>query len=146
MDRTQTAAPAIYWHRELPPTEAEIVGEHTIEAVSLRVPGTIARRDELWDRCYKDLKIQTVARLTQEIERLGGHYAHVLDGAIDVRHDYVTGEAWLHGRFTYVLLRQPGERRAQAADSQLVTTEKTSACGTADSFAAPAKKRATRRS
>jgi hypothetical protein len=101
-----TGETAIYWHRELPPADAEIVGEHTLEAVSVRVPGTLAHRDELWDRCYHDLKAQTTARLKQEIERLGGDYAHVLDEAIDTRHDYMTGEAWLHGRFTYVLLRR----------------------------------------
>ena len=29
----------------------------------------------------------------------------VLDEAVDSRHDDVTGETWLHGRFTYVLWR-----------------------------------------
>jgi len=96
----------IYWHRDLPPVKAEIMGEHTIEAVSVRVPGTIAHRDELWNRCHKDLLARVAVRLKQEIDRLGGHYAHVLDEAIDPRHDERTGEAWLHGRFTYVLLRR----------------------------------------
>jgi hypothetical protein len=41
--------------------------------------------------------------------RLGGHYAHVLDESIDSRHDGVTSEAWLHGRFTYMLYRRPPE-------------------------------------
>ena len=35
-------------------------------------------------------------RMTQEIHRLGGHYAHVLDESIDSRHDDATGEAWLY--------------------------------------------------
>jgi hypothetical protein len=30
----------VYWHRELPPLEAEIVAEHSVEANSSRVPGT----------------------------------------------------------------------------------------------------------
>ena len=96
----------IYWHRELPPIDAEPVGEHTLEATSGRVPDTIAHRDELWNRCYDDLMGQTSARLEQEVTRLGGHFAHILDEAIDTRHDAATGDAWLHGRFTYVLYRR----------------------------------------
>jgi hypothetical protein len=46
-------------------------------------------------------------RLRQEVARLGGHYAHVLDESIDTRRDDATSEAWLHGRFTYVLYRRP---------------------------------------
>jgi hypothetical protein len=95
----------IYWHRELPPLDAEAMGEHTLEATSRRMPGTIAHRDELWDRCYEDLMAQAGARLEQEVARLGGRYAHVLDESVDSRHDDVTSEAWLHGRFTYVLLQ-----------------------------------------
>ena len=95
----------LYWHRELPPLEAEAIGEHVVEATSARVPGTIAHRDELWDACMTDLMAQTRARLTDEIARLGGHYAHVLDESIDTRRDDATSEAWLHGRFTYMLYR-----------------------------------------
>jgi hypothetical protein len=97
---------AVYWHRELPPLDAEVMGEHTLEAASARVPGTLAHRDELWDRCYDDLMVQTRARLEQEIHRLGGDYAHVLGESVDSRHDEATGEAWLCGRFTYVLYRR----------------------------------------
>jgi hypothetical protein len=45
------------------------------------------------------------ARLEQEVARLHGHYAHVLSESIDTRHDEATGEAWLHGRFTFMLYR-----------------------------------------
>ena len=93
----------IYWHRDLPPLNAEIAGEHTIEATSARVPGTLVHRSDLWDQCYRDLMAQTSVRLEQEMTRLGGKYAHVLNESIDPRHDDVTGEAWLHGRFTYML-------------------------------------------
>lgn len=107
-DRITTAEPhVVYWHRELPPIEAEIMGEHTIEATSMRVPGTLAHGDELWIRCHDDLVTQTERRLEQEMGRLGGHYAHVLDESIDARHDESKGEAWLHGQFTYVLYRRP---------------------------------------
>ncbi len=96
----------IYWHRELPPADAEIVGEHTLDATSDRVAGTIAHRDELWDRCYQSLMANTRSRLLQEIARLDGDYAHVLDESIDSRHDDAKGEAWLHGVFKYVLSRR----------------------------------------
>ena len=95
----------VYWHRELPPIDADLLGEHTLEANSTRVEGTLAHRDELWDRCYQDLKAQTRARIDQEIVRLGGRYAHVLDESVSTRRDDSKGEAWLHGRFTYVLYR-----------------------------------------
>ena len=96
-----------YWHRDLPPIEAEIAGEGTLEATSRRVPGTIAHRDDLWYACYADLMAQAELRLVQEVHRLGGDYAHVFDEAIDVRRDDIKGEAWLHGRFSFVLYRRP---------------------------------------
>ena len=96
----------VYWHRELPPLSAELVAEHTVEATSDRVSGTIAHRDELWDRCYRQLMINAEKRLVQEVARLGGQFAHVNDEAIDVKHDDVAGEAWLHGRFSYMLYRK----------------------------------------
>lgn len=95
----------VYWHRELPPLSADIMGEHVLEATSSRVRGTLAHRDELWDQCYRDLLDNAQERFTQEIDRLGGRYAHVLDEHIDSRHDDIAGEAWLRGRFTYVLYR-----------------------------------------
>ena len=99
------AAKAVYWHRDLPPLRAEVMGEHTLEAVSGRVPGTLRHRDELWDRCYEELMANTHTRLNQEIARLGGRYAHVLHESIDSRHDDALNEAWLRGTFTYVLYR-----------------------------------------
>ena len=33
-----------YWHRDLPPIEAEIAGEGTLEATSRRVPGSGSSR------------------------------------------------------------------------------------------------------
>jgi hypothetical protein len=101
----KNGAKVIYWRQELPPFDAEMVGEHTVEATSGRVPGTIAHRDELWDQCYEDLMERARERLEQEVLRLGGHYAHVRDECIESRHDDATGEAWLHGSFTYALYR-----------------------------------------
>ena len=96
---------AIYWHRELPPLDAEPIGDHTLEATSRRIAGTLGHRDALWRDCERDLITQAEARLLQEMVRLGGRYAHVHDEVIDPRHDERTGEAWLQGRFGYVLYR-----------------------------------------
>ena len=96
---------AVYWHRALPPLDAEPAGEYTLEATSSRVPGTLSHRDDLWNRCYKELMLNTERRLVQEIARLAGDYAHVHDECIQPRRDHVAGEAWLHGRFRYVLYR-----------------------------------------
>jgi hypothetical protein len=97
----------VYWHRELPPLDAELVAEHTIEATSDRVAGTLSHRNDLWDRCYQQLMDHAHTRLVQEVVRLGGHYAHVNDESIDARHDDAAGEAWLHGQFSYMLYRRP---------------------------------------
>lgn len=99
--------PIVYWHRDLPPLEAELVAEHTVEANSGRVPGTLAHRDELWDQCYRELMAGATHRLVDEVARLGGHYAHVRDETISPRRDDAAGEAWLHGRFTYMLYCRP---------------------------------------
>jgi hypothetical protein len=104
-------AKIVFWHRQLPPLEAALVAEHTVEATSTRVPGTLAHRDELWHQCYRELMANAENRLVQEVRRLGGDFAHVHDEAIDPRHDDAAGEAWLHGRFSYVLYRRAPESR-----------------------------------
>jgi limonene-1,2-epoxide hydrolase len=83
------------------------VGEHTVEASSERIEGTLAHRDELWDRCYQSLMSNASQRLEQEVARLGGDCAHVLDESVDSRHDDAMGEAWLRGVFTYMLYCRP---------------------------------------
>jgi hypothetical protein len=100
----------IYWYRELPPIDAEPIGEGTLEAASERVPGTLAHRDELWERCYANLMTQVSTRLQQEVARARANYAHVLKESVDSKRDDVTTEAWLHGSFTYVIYRQPVKR------------------------------------
>ncbi len=103
--RCQQEPQIVFWHRELPPLHADPVGEHTLEATSSHTEGTLAHRDELWDRFYEDLMAHACTRFEQEIARLGGHYAHVLEESVDVRHDDAKGEVWLHGVFRYVLYR-----------------------------------------
>ena len=63
-----------FWHRDLPPLDAAVMGEHTVEANSDRVPGTLAHRDDLWDACYQQLMARATDRVTTEIARLGGRY------------------------------------------------------------------------
>ena len=103
----QAGAKTVYWHRELPPLHAEPLGEHIVEADSMRVVGNLAHRGDLWDRCYQDLMARLEDRLRQEAARLGGHYAHVLEESIDSRHDDRSGDVWLRGRLKYLLLRRP---------------------------------------
>jgi hypothetical protein len=104
-----TAPKVVYWHEELPPLAGEVIQENMIEAVSDRVPGSIERHGELWERCYAALMEHTRLRLEQEVKRLGGHYAHVIEEHIDSRRDDTKGESWLHGRFSYVLYRRQTE-------------------------------------
>ena len=66
------------------------MGEHVVEAASGRVPGTLAHRDELWSQCYEDLMAQTRIRLEQEVTRLGGNSAHVLNESVDSKHDDIS--------------------------------------------------------
>ena len=103
--RIEAAPTVVYWHKDLPPLGAEPMGEYTVEASSQRIAGTQVHRDELWSRCYAELMSITEERLAQEMARLGGNFAHVHGESIDEKHDHVTGETWLHGRFTYVLYR-----------------------------------------
>jgi hypothetical protein len=91
--------------REMPPRDSEAIGDHTIEATSRRLPGTLTHRHDLWTRCYQELMERACTRLEQEIARLGGDDAHVLTEEIEPRHDDRTGEAWMYGRFDYELYR-----------------------------------------
>ena len=96
----------IFWHRDLPPLDTEAVAELVIEADSCRVQGTLEHRSELWAHCYADLMARLGERLDQEVARLGGDCAHVLDESTTSKHDDATGEVWLHGRLTCSLLRR----------------------------------------
>jgi len=71
----------------------------------VRLQLDIVRYGDLWDRCYASLMAHTTDRLVQEVARLGGHYAHVLDEHIDSKRDDRTDESWLQGRFSYVLYK-----------------------------------------
>jgi len=104
---TDDAHKIVYWHRDLPPINADASGEHSMEATSKHISGTLSHGGELWHECYEDLLAKAEERLRQEVLRLGGDYAHVLDEWVDARHDDATSEAWLSGRFKYTLYRRP---------------------------------------
>src|SRR5215207_7801044 len=94
----------VFWHRELPPPTAEVVGEGEVEANSQLVPGTLANRDRLCEECLADVMSEARIRLEQEVRRRGGRYAHGLSEGLDVKRNDANGETWLHGRFAYVML------------------------------------------
>jgi hypothetical protein len=96
----------VYWRRQLPPLDAEAVDERTLEADSTHVSGEFLHRDDrLWESCQHDLARAAGVRLDQEVHRLGGRCARVLDEHIEPKFDDAHGEAWLHGRYTYMLYR-----------------------------------------
>jgi hypothetical protein len=107
----------VYWHRELPPANAEVLGEGVIEATSSHTVGAVPHGDELWrSHRYSELMTNASMRLEQEVRRRNGHYAHVLSESVATRRNDALGEAWLHGTFAYVLLADP--RRGTSASHQ----------------------------
>lgn len=97
----------VYWHRDLPPLDAEAMDEHVVEAQSPRVAGLVERHGPLWDQSHAALMAAIEARIRQELARLGGDYAHVMDEHVDSRRDDATSESWLHGRVSFVMYRRP---------------------------------------
>ena len=97
----------VYWRRELPPLSEQIEGEHEITADSARVHGAWGDRDALWSRCHDDLMSRARARIGDEVTRLGGSCAHVVDEVIAVRRDDGSGDFWLSGTFRYVMYVHP---------------------------------------
>jgi hypothetical protein len=104
-----TPVPVVYWHRSLPPLDAEVMDEHVVEAQSPRVAGMIERHGGLWDECHRALIATVESRIAQELTRLGGDYAHVIDEHVDSRRDDITLESWLHARVSYVMYRRVGQ-------------------------------------
>jgi hypothetical protein len=81
----------VYWHRELPPLDSELMGEYELEATTGRITGAPCRATDLWDRVYGELMANTETRLQQEIARLGGDCAHVLHESVHSRRDDAVG-------------------------------------------------------
>lgn len=97
----------IYWRRELPPLSEQVEGEHELAADSDHVHVSWADRDALWGRCYESLMLHARERLTQEVTRLGGSCAHVLQESITTKHDPITDEFWLAGMFHFLVYVHP---------------------------------------
>jgi hypothetical protein len=114
VDAEGASRKVVFWHRELPPTDAEMVSEHVVEASSGRVAGSLARGAAAWDRCYEDLMANAIERLVQEVERLNGDYARVTDESTEAKHDGAKDESWLHGTFKFVLYRSQRSGTAHA--------------------------------
>ena len=108
----------VFWHRELPPTDAEAVAEYVLEADSGHATDGLERGVEPWNRCYRELMANAERRLTEEVARLGGEYAHVHDETIVPKHDYAAGEVWLHGRFMYALYRRRPHHKGRRPDNR----------------------------
>ena len=104
-----TPTKLVYFRRELPPLSDDAVGEYLVDASSPAVPNTSLGRDELWAHCYDDLMANASERIGQEVLRLHGSCAHVVDEHIEPKVSYERGEAWLAGTFTFVLYRHSRE-------------------------------------
>ena len=102
------APPRIYAHRELPPIDEEIAGEQVVEAASDPIPYVWTERDALWQRCHDSLMRRAHERIEQEVIRLGGSSAHLLEEIIEPKIDHATEQYQLVGRFAFVMYRTPG--------------------------------------
>ena len=85
----------------------QLEGEHTVQATSDWVGYSFAERDKLWAACHANLLSNTGERIAQEVERLGGSCAHVLEEDIAPKIDNSLDRYRLEGTFTYVLYRHP---------------------------------------
>lgn len=99
----------IYWRRELPPLSEQIEGEHEVEAESPHVHFDYGNRAAMWSKCYEPLMAEAEKRMAQEVLRLGGSCAHVLEEIVTAKTNDATSMFWLHGRFRYVMYTHPPE-------------------------------------
>ena len=107
MSEDPVSPKVVYWRRDLPPLRDESIGEQEVQARSASVALSSVEHDQLWADCYPNLLQAASERITQEVLRLHGSCAHVLDEKIEAKTSYATGEYWLEGRFTYVLYVHP---------------------------------------
>jgi len=97
----------IYWHSDLPPLEDKIAGKYQVTAESDPIPLDYRHKDELRGRSEPSLALRLEDRLGQEIDRLGGHCAHILEEHITPVIDYHNNQYRLRGTYTYVLFLAP---------------------------------------
>ena len=55
MGATSEVTKVIYWRRDLPPLEAEQIGDHVVEADSRHVKEDLSERGTLWDQRHDDV-------------------------------------------------------------------------------------------
>jgi len=82
-------------------------GTYEVEAESPRIDYDLTHRSELWKQSYPPLLEAAERRATQELVRLGGSCAHIIDEQIVAKIDDTTGTFWLHGGFRFVMYRHP---------------------------------------
>jgi hypothetical protein len=106
--KANSVAPrVVYWHHELPPLGAEIEDEHALDATSNRVPLSMTHHDQLWGECRQALTRAVEARLTQEVARQKGLFAHIVDEHVEPKINHASSEYWLEGRYTYLMYIRP---------------------------------------
>lgn len=93
----------VYWRRELPPLSEQIEGEHDLEAESPHLHYELGDRQLMWSKCYPLLLEQAESRIRQELTRLHGSCAHVVDEQITAKVDDAQSLFWLRGRFQFVM-------------------------------------------
>lgn len=98
----------VYWKRDLPPLSEEIEGEHEVEAESSHLHYDCGRREAMWATCYGLLQQAAEERIRQELRRLGGSCAHVVDEAVTAKTNDADAVFWLRGRFRFVMYVHPG--------------------------------------
>lgn len=105
-------AKIVYWRRDLPPLSEQLEGEHEIVATSDRVHASWGEREASWGRCYASLSAHAEDRIAQEVRRLGGTCAHVLDESVVTRRDDRTDELWLVGTYRFTMYVHPPDAPA----------------------------------
>lgn len=97
----------VYWRQELPPLSELLEGEHEIEAESTHVHYAPGERPAMWSKCYETLQAVAETRVSQEIGRLGGSCAHIVDEQITAKTDDASAVFWLRGRYRFLMYRHP---------------------------------------
>ena len=97
----------VYWRQELPPLSEMLEGEHEIETESQHVHYSVGGREAMWSACYGLLQTATEERLRQELGRLGGSCAHIVDEQVTARTDDASAMFWLRGRYRFLMYRHP---------------------------------------
>ena len=97
----------VYWRQDLPPLSEQLEGEHEIDAESPHVHYSFGDREAMWSQCYGLLQKRSEERVKQEVLRLGGSCAHIVEEQITTKTDDAAALSWLHGRFRFLMYTHP---------------------------------------